>query len=187
MLALEGGNRTIETGENMKEAEIFEKFYACYFGKYFYNSEPPISLRELVQQRVEASLGSEEKVKNREEKPPTIKIIHQVPSLACVSWMCHPSLNLLRTPLHGFQVLCQLFFGFLTDHKRLNNKISICAILGFSLLCWERVENSFLGRMLQVDSGHWWWVHSQVFQHQRRKWKIVTSCLQMQICLRFTV
>ena len=135
MLALEGGNRTIETGENMKEAEIFEKFYACYFGKYFYNSEPPISLRELVQQRVEASLGSEEKVKTREEKPPTIKIIHQVPSLACVSWMCHPSLNLLRTPLHGFQVLCQLFFGFLTDHKRLNNKISICAILGFSLLC----------------------------------------------------
>ena len=115
MLALERENRTIETGENMKEAEIFEKFYACYFGKYFYNSEPSISLRELVQQRVEASLGSEENVKNREEKPPTIKIIHQVPSLACVSWMCHPSLNLLRTPLHGFQVLmpniCWLFNG----------------------------------------------------------------------------
>ena len=116
MLALERGNRTIETGENMKEAEIFEKFYACYFGKYFYNSEPPISLRELVQQRVEASLGSEEKVKNREEKPP--KIIHQVPSLACVSWMCHPSLNLLRSPLHGFQVLMQNIFWLFNGSQK---------------------------------------------------------------------
>ena len=66
MLELDGGNWT---GGNTKNEEIFEKFYGCYFGKYFHNSDPPISLEQFVQQRVEASLGSDEKVKKREIYP----------------------------------------------------------------------------------------------------------------------
>ena len=66
VLELDGGNWT---GGNMKKEEIFEKFYGCYFGKYFHNSDPPISLEQFVQQRVEASLGSDEKVKKREIQP----------------------------------------------------------------------------------------------------------------------
>ena len=69
--------------------------------------------------------------------------------------MCHPSLNLLRSPLHGFQVLMPNMFWLFNGSQKVQcwtTMISICAILGFSLLCWERVENSFLGRMLQVDT-----------------------------------
>ena len=62
-VSVEGGNLTLERRE-----EIFEKFYGCYFAKYFPNSNPPIPLQQFVQQSVEAALGSDEKVKNKMRK-----------------------------------------------------------------------------------------------------------------------
>ena len=68
MLGLDGGNWTLDAEGDMSKEEIFEKFYGCYFGKYFRNSDPPISMEQFVQQSVEASLGSDEKVKKRKIK-----------------------------------------------------------------------------------------------------------------------
>ena len=66
VLGLEtGGNWTLETqaGGNESKEETFEKFYGCYFDKFFRNSDPPIPLQQFVQQSVEVSMGSDEKVK----------------------------------------------------------------------------------------------------------------------------
>ena len=107
-VSVEGGNLTLERRE-----EIFEKFYGCYFAKYFHNSKPPIPLQQFVQQSVEAAIGSDEKVKKKkgsQHSPGKFSQKLQVPSSPCVSWICHPSLHLLRTPVHGFQVfILQIF------------------------------------------------------------------------------
>ena len=97
--AVEGENLTLKRRE-----DIFEKFYGCFFGKYFRNSNPPISLQQFVQQSMKAAIDSDEKVKKKETSPAKLSPKFQVPSAPCVSWICHPSLNLLRTPVHGFQV-----------------------------------------------------------------------------------
>ena len=43
----------------LAEKEVFEKFYNCYFGKYFADSD---SVQKYVNQRVEYSMDSQEKV-----------------------------------------------------------------------------------------------------------------------------
>ena len=43
----------------LAEKEVFEKFYNCYFGKYFADSD---SVQNYVNQRVEYSMDSQEKV-----------------------------------------------------------------------------------------------------------------------------
>ena len=106
--AVEGENLTLKRRE-----DIFEKFYGCFFGKYFRNSNPPISLQQFVQQSMKAAIDSDEKVKKKGKKPTSpakLSPKFQVPSAPCVSWMCHPSLHLLRTPVHGFQVFTFLDF-----------------------------------------------------------------------------
>ena len=45
----------------LAEKEVFEKFYNCYFGKYFADSD---SVQEYVNQRVEYSMDSQEKVES---------------------------------------------------------------------------------------------------------------------------
>ena len=61
VLGLEG-NWTLE------KEEVFERFYGCYFDKYFRNSDPPIPIQQIVEQSVQASLGSDEKVKKFQNK-----------------------------------------------------------------------------------------------------------------------
>ena len=45
----------------LAEKEVFEKFYNCYFGKYFADSD---SVQKYVNQRVEYSMDSQEKVES---------------------------------------------------------------------------------------------------------------------------
>ena len=61
VLGLEG-NWTLE------KEEVFERFYGCYFDKYFRNSDPPIPIQQIIDQSVQASLGSDEKVKKFQNK-----------------------------------------------------------------------------------------------------------------------
>ena len=46
----------------LAEKEVFEKFYNCYFGKYFADSD---SVQKYVNQRVEYSMDFQEKVESR--------------------------------------------------------------------------------------------------------------------------
>ena len=70
--AVEGENLTLKRRE-----DIFEKFYGCFFGKYFRNSNPPISLQQFVQQSMKAAIDSDEKVKKKGKNQPRRQSYHQ--------------------------------------------------------------------------------------------------------------